>query len=159
MILHYFLPPWLPMRAQRVIEVKSKKNAKRITGIGQLIPCSQYPVPEIRSMILSWRSGLIPDFVDLDILRDGLTVSPVTLWFSANGETAILDIWRFKTAKPPNRHVIFHSPALPSSLDLLDILALLVRLSSPLTSYLFLLPSSLIPLPFFLLLVFAKTWA
>ena len=89
---------------------------------------SNAPVLEIRSMILSWRSGIIPDFVDLDIFRDGLTVTPVTLWFSANGETAILDIWRFK---PPNRHVIFQSPALPSSLDLLDILALLVRLSSP----------------------------
>ena len=89
------------------------------------------PVLEIRSMIRSWRSGLIPDFVDLDIFRDGLTVSPVTFWFSANGKTAILDIWRFKTAKPSNRHVIFHSPTLPSSLDLLDILALLVRLSSP----------------------------
>jgi hypothetical protein len=48
----------------------------------------------------------------LDIFRDGLPVSPVTLWFSANGETAILDIWRFKTAKPPNRHVIFQSPGL-----------------------------------------------
>ena len=64
---------------------------------------SNAPVLEIRSMILSWRSGLIPDFVDLDILRDGLTVSPVTLWFSANGETAILDIWRFK---PPNRQTV-----------------------------------------------------